>query len=640
MQTQQLPRLLHLAAGHPHEEVDEGPTAGAPASSVPPQKILSSGSTTKEIHTDSSHSRNCARRNHAHTQPSPKDVNIQDHPHSCAASTPTRAHNSLTHCSTLPTLLPHNLQDFIPLGTLGRGNMGTVILVVSKLSPHSPFALKITHSMASKKQRSHVEREILSSLHHPFLQTLHAHFDYSGRHSLLLLDFCAGGDLNLLRHRQPERRFSETAARFYAAEVLVTLEHLHKLGIVYRDLKPENILLEESGHIKLTDFDLSLRVGTGRSVSSFAMSAATPVRSLQEQLEAEADAHLKLQSGKQCFHRSAFACLRGYISRSKESAAQIGFKNRKEGEKGCACGTVITGRAGISKQTKVCCGRRDQARDRKTRKNWASKGSFGSTGNNLVCRKAARKGRNLRMPCLACMSKSQKKFRGPEEKSVCVVGTDEYVAPEVLKGEEHGFPMDWWSFGILLYEMIYGYTPFKGASSTDATLYNILEKEPEFPGMKSPAKNLIAQLLVKNPASRLGTMGAQDIKRHPFFHGLHWESLPHICRPPFLPSPLCMSELEERYLAKLKAKRGSQQMEDKLSDMACRSWLDEVVESLEAAENSSQNSQTSSSVGFISSSADGGDQRELQRDNDIDAVFSSTEWSSELDICMHHAPLT
>jgi len=71
----------------------------------------------------------------------------------------------------------------------------------------------------------------------------------------LVMDFINGGEL--FYHLQSERRFSPERSRFYAAEIVLGLEHLHKNGIIYRDLKPENLLLDASGHIKMTDFGLS-----------------------------------------------------------------------------------------------------------------------------------------------------------------------------------------------------------------------------------------------------------------------------------------------------------------------------------------------------------------------------------------------
>jgi serine/threonine protein kinase len=69
------------------------------------------------------------------------------------------------------------------------------------------------------------------------------------------MDFLNGGEL--FYHLRRERRFSEERARFYAAEILLALEHLHSHNIIYRDLKPENVLLDNQGHIRLTDFGLS-----------------------------------------------------------------------------------------------------------------------------------------------------------------------------------------------------------------------------------------------------------------------------------------------------------------------------------------------------------------------------------------------
>jgi serine/threonine protein kinase len=69
------------------------------------------------------------------------------------------------------------------------------------------------------------------------------------------MDFMIGGELFF--HLRKFHHFTESQAKFYAAEMVLAVEHLHKKGVIYRDLKPENILLGEDGHIKITDFGLS-----------------------------------------------------------------------------------------------------------------------------------------------------------------------------------------------------------------------------------------------------------------------------------------------------------------------------------------------------------------------------------------------
>jgi len=71
----------------------------------------------------------------------------------------------------------------------------------------------------------------------------------------LVLEFCAGGELFLLITKN--RRFAEPIAKFYFAEILLSIEHLHSQNIMYRDLKPENVLIDLDGHVRITDFGLS-----------------------------------------------------------------------------------------------------------------------------------------------------------------------------------------------------------------------------------------------------------------------------------------------------------------------------------------------------------------------------------------------
>ncbi|PWA82969.1 Protein kinase, catalytic domain-containing protein [Artemisia annua] len=122
-------------------------------------------------------------------------------------------------------------------------------------------------------------------------------------------------------------------------------------------------------------------------------------------------------------------------------------------------------------------------------------------------------------------------------RSMSFVGTHEYLAPEIIKGEGHGSAVDWWTFGIFLYELLYGKTPFKGPSNK-ATLFNVVGhplKFPETPSVSFAARDLIRGLLVKEPQQRLAyRRGATEIKQHPFFQSVNW-ALIRCATPPDVP---------------------------------------------------------------------------------------------------------
>lgn len=125
----------------------------------------------------------------------------------------------------------------------------------------------------------------------------------------------------------------------------------------------------------------------------------------------------------------------------------------------------------------------------------------------------------------------------PEARANSFVGTEEYLAPEIINGTGHSAPVDWWSFGILIFELLYGITPFRG-ERRDQTFENILTAPLQFPDkpvISPECQDLIAQLLVKDPAKRLGTrLGAEEIKQHAFFQGINWALLRNE-PPPYIP---------------------------------------------------------------------------------------------------------
>ncbi len=155
---------------------------------------------------------------------------------------------------------PLTIDDFVPVRRIGQGDVGAVHLVALAKQRDVRFALKILTKQEiidrNKLHRLQTESTILNQVDHPFIATLFASFQTS-THVYFLMEYCEGGELYDLLQNIPDKRLSEEATRFYAAEVLLALQYLHLLGFVYRDLKPENVLLRKSGHVVITDFDLS-----------------------------------------------------------------------------------------------------------------------------------------------------------------------------------------------------------------------------------------------------------------------------------------------------------------------------------------------------------------------------------------------
>ncbi|KAL6517922.1 putative serine/threonine protein kinase ireh1 [Orobanche minor] len=108
------------------------------------------------------------------------------------------------------------------------------------------------------------------------------------------------------------------------------------------------------------------------------------------------------------------------------------------------------------------------------------------------------------------------------------VGTPDYLAPEILLGTGHGFTADWWSVGVILFELIVGVPPFN-AEHPQKIFENILNRKipwPRVPDEMSPeAHDLIDRLLTEDPTQRLGAAGASEVKQHPFFRDINWDTL-------------------------------------------------------------------------------------------------------------------
>ena len=310
-----------------------------------------------------------------------------------------------------------NQHSFTKIKVLGKGDVGKVFLVRENAS-NKLYAMKVLSKkemvQRNKIKRALAEQEILTTSNHPFIVTLYHSFQ-SEENLYLCMEYCMGGEFFRALQTRENKTISEDDARFYAAEVTAALEYLHLMGFIYRDLKPENILLHQSGHIMLSDFDLSKQ----------------------------------------------FKCPR---------VPEVSYSK----------GYGFSGSHGPAVDTNACV--------------------VGNRTNSFV-------------------------------------GTEEYIAPEVIQGHGHTSAVDWWTLGIFIYEMLFGTTPFKG-SDRKKTFTNILKKEVKFPeghSISYNCKNLLKKLLHKDENKRLGRRaGASDIKRHPFFKTTQWALLRNQ-KPPMIP---------------------------------------------------------------------------------------------------------
>ncbi|ORX89263.1 hypothetical protein K493DRAFT_410535 [Basidiobolus meristosporus CBS 931.73] len=375
-----------------------------------------------------------------------------------------------------------SIKDFEIIKPISKGAFGSVYLA-KKRTTGEYFAIKVLKKsdMITKNQVMNVKAErkaLIMQTDSPFVVKLYFTFQ-SKDYLYLVMEYLNGGDCAALIKGMGE--LPEEWARNYLAEVVLGLEYLHGKGIIHRDLKPDNLLIDQNGHLKLTDFGLS-RIGflnrRARNQSTSLKVNITGARS------------------------DSFGPPSPYLDHlsSTDSPSNI-------------------------LHTPNVPNFLDSPRN-----SVASNFSDSTPGGNSVP--------GTPLGSLFLTDEAFQNFKEEESPKKCV-GTPDYLAPESILGTQQDAMVDWWALGVILYEFIYGVPPFN-ADTPEKVFENILSRnidwhEDQF-DVSPEARDLMERLMCTDVEKRLGLNGIEEVKNHPFFAGIHWDTL-LTERPAFIPQP-------------------------------------------------------------------------------------------------------
>ncbi|KAK9768824.1 rim15, signal transduction response regulator [Basidiobolus ranarum] len=403
--------------------------------------------------------------------------------------------NSLNSIPYSPTIGPAtpglrsaqiSIKDFEVIKPISKGAFGSVYLA-KKRTTGEYFAIKVLKKsdMITKNQVMNVKAErkaLIMQTDSPFVVKLYFTFQ-SKDYLYLVMEYLNGGDCAALIKGMGE--LPEEWARNYLAEVVLGLEYLHGKGIIHRDLKPDNLLIDQNGHLKLTDFGLS-RIGfLNRRNQSTSLKVNT--------------------SGGD---RNSYGPPSPYLDFTSSSDSP---------------NNVIQAQQQFHVQNGL-----DGKRNSITSN--ASDSTAGGIGGSEIP--------GTPLGNLLLTDEAIQNIKDEEAPKKCV-GTPDYLAPESILGTVQDAMVDWWALGVILYEFIYGIPPFN-ADSPEKVFENILSRNIDWHEdqvqVSPEARDLMEQLMCTNAENRLGANGVEEVKNHPFFAGIEWDTL-LTERPAFIPQP-------------------------------------------------------------------------------------------------------
>lgn len=452
--------------------------------------------------------------------------------------------------SQTPTSKPSNggIRDYEIIKAISKGAFGAVFLAKRRLTGDY-VAIKCLkkRDMIAKNQVLNVRSEravMMKQTDSPYVAQLYSSFQTKD-YLYLVMEYLNGGDCATLLKMLGT--LGDKWAKRYIAEVIVGIHDLHSRGIIHRDLKPDNLLIDSTGHLKLTDFGLS-RIGVvGRHTAQHRKSSSSehaielfrksilsggtlPQSPLIPSGSGDSPELLPSMHHKRTSSVTPFSLSPTLehikhkpgpsstlpVNPTKMSPSEPGPQTQKK-----RSGSMLksSGTRSGSNSSGV-----DSPGLKPSLPRTSSDSSFAIVDDDFQY-----------SPHQYDNSISSFALYNPEEEGEVkkFVGTPDYLSPETITGDRQGEYSDWWSIGCILFEFLFGYPPFH-ADTPDQVFKNILNGDIDWPPLPEDeekeicppeAKDLIKRLLVLNYEDRLGFNGADEIKLHPYFRQINWDTL-------------------------------------------------------------------------------------------------------------------
>lgn len=409
------------------------------------------------------------------------------------------------------------LRDFEMLALIGRGGFGEVylcrqtdthqVLVIKKVKKATLIERNMVESIR-------VERQVLKDTKSEWLVRLLYSFQ-DKNHLYLGMEYVPGGNLSTLLENID---FTEAEARVYAAEMVMAVSELHRLGFIHRDLKPDNFLISSKGHLKLADFGLSK---PGAHVDDSALLKGAPIRvhmvdgtykaipvedntrardvvnALVTKLRIPDDERQRwflFVVGTETQSQRALKpdeLLMPIVRRWDSVASRFGIESHHFllRQLGAAPAAAPTGAAATGAATESAASSSSAAAASSASSAAASGApsagfSPATAGIGIAARvmfaaalaSAPDDARSARLNFRALRNQVRTRRTDNKQLVYSVVGTPYYMAPEVIASDGYTHAVDYWSVGCLIYEMLCGVPPFNG-DTPDEVFANIVEHE-------------------------------------------------------------------------------------------------------------------------------------------------------------------